>query len=141
MSFPLRLKARRAEGGRGGNSARRPARRSFNAGGAQPAPFGYFQKFNVPEQLFCQIISTYDLLDQSRGKPYPDLLENILKAQNVNPDEAIMVGDAEGDVRMARAAGVRPIVVLTGHLSEQQAKELGVKDIIPTVADLELLLD
>ena len=33
-------------GGRGvwgGNSARRPARRSFNAGGAQPVPFGYFQ--------------------------------------------------------------------------------------------------
>jgi len=32
-----------AEGGCGGNSARRPARRSFNAGGAQPVPFGYFQ--------------------------------------------------------------------------------------------------
>src|SRR3989338_11700315 len=53
-SFPLRFppslksfgragKARRAEGGCGGNSARRPARRSFNAGGAQPVPFGYFQ--------------------------------------------------------------------------------------------------
>jgi len=32
-SFPLRFKARRAEGGCGGNSARR----------AQPVPFGYFQ--------------------------------------------------------------------------------------------------
>ena len=49
-SFPLRFppigragKARRAEGGGGGDSARRPARRSFNAGGAQPVPFGYFQ--------------------------------------------------------------------------------------------------
>ena len=42
-SIPLRFKARRAEGGCGGNSARQPVRRSFNAGGAQPVPFGYFQ--------------------------------------------------------------------------------------------------
>ncbi|MEK7156865.1 MAG: HAD family hydrolase [Patescibacteria group bacterium] len=98
-------------------------------------------KFNVPEELFCQIASTYDLPDLSRGKPHPDLLESILKVQNVDPNEAVMVGDAEVDIQMARAAGVRPVVVLTGHLDEQQAKALGVKEILPSVAELESVLD
>ncbi|MBI5457257.1 HAD family hydrolase [Candidatus Kaiserbacteria bacterium] len=97
-------------------------------------------KFGVSKELFCQIISTYDLPDLSRGKPYPDLLENILKTQDVRPDEAIMAGDAAGDVKMAQASGVRPVVVLTGHLSEKQAQELGVKDVVPTVADIESVL-
>ena len=43
FQFPFRLNKRKAEGGFRGNSARRLARRSFNAGEAQPVPFGYFQ--------------------------------------------------------------------------------------------------
>jgi hypothetical protein len=36
-----------------------------------------------------------------------------------------------------RAAGVYPIVVLTGHLKEAEARALGVSSIVPTVASVE----
>jgi len=98
-------------------------------------------KFNVPKEIFVQIISAYDLPDHSRGKPHPDMIQAILAAQDIKPDEAVMVGDAVGDVRMALSAGVRPIVVLTGQLNRQGAMRLGVKDIIPSVADLESALE
>lgn len=98
-------------------------------------------KFNVPKELFRKIISSYDLADQSKGKPYPDLLEIILKDQDISSDEAVMVGDALGDVKMALAARTRPIVVLTGHLTKEQATSLGVKDVIATVTDLESILE
>ncbi len=98
-------------------------------------------KFGISQDLFVQIMSIYDLLDQSRGKPHPDMIEVILSKQKINPTEAIMVGDAPGDMNMAFAAHVEPIAVLTGHLSEEQAKNLGVKNIIPRVTDIESVLN
>lgn len=47
------------------------------------------------------------------------------------------MGDAASDMQMARNAGVTPVAVLTGHLSRQQAEELGVKHIIENVTLLE----
>lgn len=64
------------------------------------------------------------------------MVVEILRRQNVDPEDAVVVGDAENDVRMAQSAGVEPIVVLTGHLDEERARSLGVRHIINTVADL-----
>lgn len=88
------------------------------------------------EGIFSSIISSSQLLDLSRGKPYPDMLLKLLKEFSVLPSEAIMVGDGKGDVLMARAAGVVPVVVLTGQLSKEEALELKVEHIIPSIADL-----
>ncbi len=52
-----------------------------------------------------------------------------------------MVGDAKNDVLMAQSAGVEPIVVLTGHLKKEEAVELGLNNIIPTVAHLLNVID
>ena len=51
------------------------------------------------------------------------------------------VGDAENDVLMAKGADVTPIVVLTGHLTKEQAENLGVKFIIPDITRLEDVLE
>jgi phosphoglycolate phosphatase-like HAD superfamily hydrolase len=42
---------------------------------------------------------------------------------------------------MAWNAGIEPIAVLTGHMTREQAKKLGVKHIIDNVALLETELD
>lgn len=52
-----------------------------------------------------------------------------------------MVGDAANDVLMAQNADILPVVVLTGHLNEEQAKELKVKHIINDVTDLPKVLN
>jgi phosphoglycolate phosphatase-like HAD superfamily hydrolase len=96
-------------------------------------------KFNFPD-VFRQIISSYDIDDVEKQKPDPFMVEQILKTQKVKPNEAVLVGDALGDVSMARGAGVTPIVVLSGHLSKNEAEQLKVKYIIKDVTQIETIL-
>jgi len=98
-----------------------------------------FPKFNVPN-VFSEIITSYDLKDRSRGKPYPDMLNMVLESLNINPKHSILVGDSPADMKMAQAANVTPIAVLTGQLDALEAEELKVEHIMNTVAELELIL-
>ena len=68
------------------------------------------------------------------------MVEQILKTQNIKPSEAVLVGDARGDVTMAREAGLLPIVVLSGNLSRIEAEKLKVEYIIEDVTHLESVL-
>jgi phosphoglycolate phosphatase-like HAD superfamily hydrolase len=93
-------------------------------------------KFKVPN-VFSQVISTYDIKEVEKQKPSPFMLEQIMKKQNASPGETVFVGDAKTDVLMARNAKVKPVVVLTGHLSRKEAEELKVNCIIEDVTHLE----
>lgn len=93
--------------------------------------------FNVPADVFAQIIFSYDIDDPKKQKPHPHALEKIMKDQGFNPEETIFVGDAKSDVLMAQNADVIPVVVLTGHLTKKEAEELGVKYIIEDLTYLE----
>lgn len=64
-------------------------------------------------------------------------LNELLKHFNVSKDEVIYVGDAERDVKTANNAGVRPIVVLTGHLTKNEAEKLGGEYIVDDITHLE----
>lgn len=64
-----------------------------------------------------------------------------MQDQNIKPEETVFVGDAKSDVEMARAAGVTPIVVLTGHLTKLEAEDLSVRYIIDDVTQLEKVLN
>ena len=96
-------------------------------------------QFHIP-QVFTQIMTGYDLADHTKGKPDPYIAQTIMKEQGFLPEETIMVGDAKNDVLMAQHAGITPIVVLTGHLTRQEAEKLGVKYIIEDVTKLETVL-
>ena len=90
------------------------------------------------QDFFQYIISSSELPDPSRGKPFPDMVLKILKELGISANEAVMVGDAKGDVLMARAANVEPVVVLTGQLTKEEAVELGVLKIMPNVSQLQV---
>ena len=96
-------------------------------------------KFKVPD-VFTEIMFGYEIDDPEKNKPHPYMLETIMERTGCKPEESIFVGDAKNDVMMARNAGVEPIVVLTGHLSRQQAEELAVNHIIEDVTRLETVL-
>lgn len=95
-----------------------------------------FPKFKIPD-VFVQVLTIYDIDDPAHAKPHPYMVNKILETQNIKPEEAVLVGDAASDMQMAWNAGVEPIAVLTGHLTRQQAEELGVKHIIENVTLLE----
>jgi len=96
-------------------------------------------KFNIPN-VFTQIVTAHDNIPDGKSKPDPYMLHLILDKQGIKPSEALYVGDADNDVLMAQNAGVEPVVVLTGHLSRDQAEKLGVKHILPDVTKLEQIL-
>jgi phosphoglycolate phosphatase len=99
-----------------------------------------FPKFGIPD-VFASIETIYDLDDQAHVKPHPFMLRNIMGKVGVAPHATVLVGDAESDMQMAFNTGVEPIAVLTGHLNQAEATELGVKYIIPDVTHLEEVLD
>lgn len=52
--------------------------------------------------------------DETRSKPHPQMLNEILHELDVRPGQALMVGDTEYDLQMANAAGVSSIAVSYG---------------------------
>ncbi len=51
--------------------------------------------------------------DETRSKPHPLMLKELLSELNVAPDEALMVGDTTYDLDMANAAGMASVAM--GH--------------------------
>lgn len=52
--------------------------------------------------------------DETRSKPHPQMLLEILDFVGLDPGQAIMVGDTEYDMELARNAGVAPVAVSYG---------------------------
>lgn len=49
--------------------------------------------------------------DETRSKPHPQMLEELLRELNVAPERAVMVGDSTFDLQMAHNAGMAAIGV------------------------------
>lgn len=58
--------------------------------------------------------------DETAGKPHPRMLEEILCELDVAAAQACMIGDSEFDIIMGHNAGVRPVAVTYGAMTEQQ---------------------
>lgn len=52
--------------------------------------------------------------DEAQSKPHPEMLEHILRRQNLTPDECLMVGDTTYDLQMAQALGMDRVGVNYG---------------------------
>ncbi|MDY3197311.1 MAG: HAD-IA family hydrolase, partial [Pseudomonadaceae bacterium] len=60
--------------------------------------------------------------DETAGKPDPRMLEEILAELEVTAADACMVGDSEFDILMGHNAGVLPIAVTYGAMTEEQLR-------------------
>jgi phosphoglycolate phosphatase len=60
------------------------------------------------------VFSATRCADEARSKPHPQMLLEILEQLNIEAHQALMVGDTEYDLVMAREAGVAPIAVSYG---------------------------
>lgn len=75
-----------------------------------------------------------------RHKPDSEPLFYVMNKLHVKPEETVYVGDAVSDYGCAETAGVRYVAVLTGSLERARLEEIGVKNIIQSVADLPAFL-
>ncbi|UCE43427.1 MAG: HAD family hydrolase [Candidatus Bathyarchaeota archaeon] len=71
-----------------------------------------------------------------KHKPNPEPLLYVINNLHVTSEETVYVGDAISDYECAKNARVRYIAVLTGSMKRAELEELGVKNIIESVADL-----
>ena len=80
--------------------------------------------------------------DETRGKPHPQMLYEIMEERRKSPDQCLMVGDTEYDLAMAREAGVASIGVSFGvHARDRldQFKPLAIVDELPQLLELPVL--
>ncbi len=73
-------------------------------------------------------------------KPAPGMLLNIAKRLNVDLAEVPFIGDKLSDVLAAKAAGARPMLVLTGQ-GKDDVKSLGFPSDVPVYRDLAHAVD
>ena len=53
----------------------------------------------------------------------PELLARLLSDMNINPEDAVMVGDTKGDIDAGKANGVRTIGVTWGYGTREELME------------------
>jgi len=99
----------------------------------------YLNQFNIKKH-FKYVLSSDEIKNPEDKKPSPFMLNMVLKHFQEHNKNAVYIGDGPGDVEMAVNAEIEPIVVLTGHLSEEETKNLGVKKIIKDINYLEDVL-
>ncbi|MDF0732581.1 HAD family hydrolase [Pseudomonas entomophila] len=79
--------------------------------------------------------------DETRGKPHPLMLEEILAHCQVEPSQALMVGDSAFDLQMASNAGMHSVAVGYGAMSLGALSEFGPQVCIDHFSQLREWLD
>ncbi|GIU45772.1 hydrolase [Shewanella sairae] len=79
--------------------------------------------------------------DESKSKPNPDMLHELLEELKVKPQRAIMIGDSLHDLNMANNAGIDSVGVSYGAHSESRLLLAKPKAIIHRPIDLLNVLE
>ena len=79
--------------------------------------------------------------DESRSKPNPDMLLDILAATRIPPSETLVVGDTEFDVEMAHRAGTSALGISWGAHPPDRLRRAGVLGLLDDIAELPDWLD
>lgn len=79
--------------------------------------------------------------DETRSKPHPDMLLELMNGLGVSPAGTLMVGDTEWDLEMARRAGVGAIAVSYGAHAAERLQSCAPLACIDAIDALPPLLD
>jgi phosphoglycolate phosphatase len=79
--------------------------------------------------------------DDAPSKPHPGMVLNCLAATGVARQHAVVVGDTEYDMAMARAAGARAVGVDWGYHSTERMLRGGAEHIVSDFAALDAVLE
>jgi HAD superfamily hydrolase (TIGR01509 family) len=79
--------------------------------------------------------------DVSRRKPHPDVVLHCLGQLELEPDDAVYVGDSPIDIEAGRAAGLLTVGVLTGTSSRERLTSVSPDHILENAPGLLELLE
>jgi phosphoglycolate phosphatase len=82
------------------------------------------------------LFSSSRCADETASKPDPLMLRELLEQEDVPPGRALMIGDTEYDVAMARACGMPVLGVACGVHDAGRLAEAGAVDLIGEVREL-----
>ena len=82
------------------------------------------------------LIGSSRCADETAAKPDPLMLNELLELEDLPPGAALMVGDTEFDVQMARAARVHSVAVACGVHECERLREAGALDVLDGVSHL-----
>jgi phosphoglycolate phosphatase len=74
--------------------------------------------------------------DETRSKPHPQMLEELMAWCGVEPHETLMIGDTEYDLQMAKHAGAHGLAVSYGVHEKQRLLDCGPLDCVDSMSDL-----
>jgi len=74
--------------------------------------------------------------DETRSKPHPQMLEEIMDRLGVDPNDTLMIGDTEYDMQMASNAGASALAVSYGVHDKQRLLACNPLECVDNVAEL-----
>lgn len=74
--------------------------------------------------------------DETRSKPHPQMLEEILDYTAINPHKALMIGDTTYDVQMAAQAKIAALGVAYGVHQDHELIKYGALEVFASFAEL-----
>lgn len=83
---------------------------------------------------------TTQVADDHPSKPHPSMLYQTLRESGAGADRAIMVGDTEFDIEMARAAGFRAVGVSWGYHAADRLHRAGAHVVVDDFDELMQVL-
>ncbi|MEM3536588.1 MAG: HAD family hydrolase [Candidatus Bathyarchaeia archaeon] len=95
------------------------------------------KKFGIDK--FFDTVTTRDAV--KNVKPNTEHLEATLKALEVNPKEALIVGDSPADMKCAKELGAIAVALPTGMSTPKELTEAGANYIITTITDINTLIE
>ncbi|MEM4644003.1 MAG: HAD family hydrolase [Candidatus Methanomethylicaceae archaeon] len=91
------------------------------------------------------IIDYFDVIlardNVPKPKPNPEHLKVVLQALGINPEEAVVVGDTEMDIKPCKALGVKVVSVTTGIRTEEELRKYEPDFIISGLKELPELIE
>lgn len=82
------------------------------------------------------LIASSRCADETAAKPHPMMLKELLELEDLPPAAALMIGDTEFDVQMARSADMPSLGVACGAHEIERLREAGALDILDSVSHL-----
>ncbi|WP_455203882.1 HAD-IA family hydrolase [Kaarinaea lacus] len=74
--------------------------------------------------------------DETRSKPHPQMLHEILDVLGIEPQQACMIGDTEYDINMAKNAGMDAVAVTYGVHEKERLLQCQPSGCIDTIEEL-----
>lgn len=78
--------------------------------------------------------------EAGRGRPYPDMINHMLSALNLQPSQLLKVGDTAADIKEGKNAGALTAVLLSGTQDEVSLVKLHPDFILHSLSELKEIL-